>query len=144
ECLVPLEALSSGWSHPRTPPHLQTGALASGRSGKPSRDIGDNRAESVLLCSVAISPRSALLALERHLQRLVRESLARYSSQTSRMSGLQSRACSRSNQEFAIREIASRVSVATTVKHSAGEQFVSHVAALPGIIKRLSTAGVAA
>jgi len=34
-----------------------------------SGDIGDNRAESVLFCSVTISPRSALLALERHLQR---------------------------------------------------------------------------
>jgi len=50
--------------HPRTPPHLETRALASGRSVKPSRDIGDNRAESVLLCSVTISPRSAPLALD--------------------------------------------------------------------------------
>src|SRR5262249_59266743 len=46
ECLVRLEA---GWSHPRTPPHLETRALTSGHSGKPSGDIGDNRAESVLL-----------------------------------------------------------------------------------------------
>src|SRR5262245_33961365 len=66
ECLVRLEA---GWSHPRTPPHLETRALASGHSGKPSGDIGDNRAESLLLCSMTISPRSALLALKRHLQR---------------------------------------------------------------------------
>jgi hypothetical protein len=50
--------------HPRTPPHLETRALASGRSGKASWDIGDNRAESVLLCSVTLSPRSAPLALE--------------------------------------------------------------------------------
>src|SRR5262249_12425582 len=54
-CRVPRPLRSC--RHPRTPPHLEPRALASGRSGKASCRNGDDRADIACLCSVLLAPR---------------------------------------------------------------------------------------